>query len=331
MRRPRASPRARRGARRRRTRTTTSALAPPSAARACVPASIAATRGSGPGRQPAADAHAHRSDDTPRHGGAEAVRCWPSSGRPASARPRSRSRSPTGCARAASGRSRCRPTRCRSTAASRRSPASRRAPSRRASSTGSSRSCRSTRASAPASTPQLAHAEIDGLLAARRAADRRRRHRPVPARRARRPRRCARRRPTRCARAGRPSSTARGPRGAARRSSRGARRGRPRASSPRDRSRIVRALELLELGELEPRAEGPNRAVDRRDAPPDAPGRPRRWSARRCTRGSTRASTRWSPPAPSTRCARAHAAGASETARKALGLRGAAARATSRR
>ena len=40
----------------------------------------------------------------------------------------------------------------------------------------------------------------------------------------------------------------------------------------------------------------------------------------RSTRGSTRASTRWWPRAPPTRCARAHAAGASETARKALGF-----------
>ena len=38
------------------------------------------------------------------------------------------------------------------------------------------------------------------------------------------------------------------------------------------------------------------------------------------TRASTRASTRWSPPAPPRRSARADAAGASATARKALGF-----------
>ena len=123
------------------------------------------------------------------------------------------------------------------------------------SSTGSSRSCPSTRRFSAGEYAALAHAEIDGLLAAGRAADRRRRHRPLPARRARRP----------------DAAPAAARRGRARRwedelERRGARArctpSWPRAravggrgrSSPHDRSRIVRALELLELGELEPPA-----------------------------------------------------------------------------
>ena len=60
--------------------------------------------------------------------------------------------------------------------------------------------------------------------------------------------------------------------------------------------------------------------MDERHPPPDAAGRARRWTARRSTRASTRASTRWSPPAPLEEVRAAHAAGASATARKALGF-----------
>ena len=89
----------------------------------------------------------------------------------------------------------------------------------------------------------LAHAEIDGLLAAGAHADRRRRHRPLPARRADRAR-PAPAAPARRARAlERPSSSA-----AARRRCTPcwprARRGPPRRIDPADRHRIVRALEL---------------------------------------------------------------------------------------
>ena len=91
----------------------------------------------------------------------------------------------------------------------------------------------------------------------RRASDRHRRHRALPARRARGPR-------------ARPAAAGRGSRHAGRPSWRrpgrrrsmpawlGARRGQPSGSSPTDRHRIVRALALLDLGELEP-PEGPSR------------------------------------------------------------------------
>ena len=104
---------------------------------------------------------------------------------------------------------------------------------------------------------QLAHAEIDGLLADGRAADRRGRHRACTCAPRSPTSTCARPRPTRSAGAGRRSSS-----GAVRRpctpSSRGGRRGRRRTVEPRDRSRLVRYLELDELGELEPPS-GPNR------------------------------------------------------------------------
>ena len=98
---------------------------------------------------------------------------------------------------------------------------------------------------------ELAHAEIDGLLAVRAATDRRRRHRPVPARGARRAR------PAPAAAGGRRASA--GPRELERR---GRRPCTPLLASraawaaegidPNDRQRVVRALELLDAGELEP-------------------------------------------------------------------------------
>ena len=70
--------------------------------------------------------------------------------------------------RRARNRSPCRPTRCRSTAASRSSRARPRRQSGRGSSTGWCRSCPWTPGSRRGSTPSWSHAEIDGLLAAGR-------------------------------------------------------------------------------------------------------------------------------------------------------------------
>ena len=119
--------------------------------------------------------------------------------------------------RAARTRSRSPPTRCRSTAGL--EIADRACPTRR-----SGRALEHRLRLVPAvdatfsvgQYAELAHAEIDALLAAGAPADRRRRHRPLPARRAGRARRCARRRPRTCASAGRRSSSARRARGAAR-------------------------------------------------------------------------------------------------------------------
>ena len=57
---------------------------------------------------------------------------------------------------------------------------------------------------------------------------------------------------------------------------------------PNDRQRVVRALELLDLGELEP-PRGPLAAVERGAAPPDAAGGPDDARASSCMRRSTRA------------------------------------------
>ena len=75
---------------------------------------------------------------------------------------------------------------------------------------------------------------------------------------------------------------------------------------------------------------GPGRRRTRASGPPSC-ATPRcsaasRWSARRCTSGSTPASTRWSPPAPPTRSRRADAAGAGRDRARGARLRGAAAR-----
>ena len=184
-------------------------------------------------------------------------RCWPSSGRRASARRRSPSRSPSASAPAASGRSPSPPTRCRSTAASRPSPAC-------ATAAEQARLEHRLVSILPVDArfsageyAALAHAEIDGLLAAGarpivvggtglylRAALADLVAAPAAARRGPRG-------------AGRTSSSAAAPRRCTRELARRA----PWAAEgiePRDRSRIVRALELLELGELEPPARAAN-------------------------------------------------------------------------
>ena len=254
--------------------------------------------GVGLGGQAGADAYAHASDDTPRVT-APPQRDRRSSARPASARPRSPSRSPSGCARAARTRSPSPPTRCRSTRASRSSRARRRAAEQRArSSTGCVVVPAGRRdASAPGEYAELAHAEIDGLLAARPAPDRRRRHRPLPARRARRARPApAARRPA-CASAGRPSS----------------RRAARRRCTPSSRARAPWAAEAIDA-QRPPAHRARARAARRRRSSSRRDGRhrscgpsdtrhptllvgPDRWSARRSTRASTPASTRWSRPA----------------------------------
>ena len=113
---------------------------------------------------------------------------------------------------------------------------------------------------------------------------------------------CARRRPTSCAPAWRRRSRRAGPGGAARgawpsvapwAAARIAPTDRqPRR--PRARARRARAARA---------ARGPEPPVDDRHPPPDAARRPDDGPRRRSTPASTRAWTRWSPPAPSTRSA----------------------------
>ena len=96
----------------------------------------------------------------------------------------------------------------------------------------------------------------------------------------------------RCARASRPARR-RGPRGAARRARRARARERAAAIDPRDRTRVSRALELLEMGEQpapsgrRTRGSGPRGCATRRCCAAW------RWSARRSTSASTREWTRW--------------------------------------
>ena len=88
---------------------------------------------------------------------------------------------------------------------------------------------------------------------------------------------------------------------------------------PTDSHRVVRALELLDAGELEPPDEERTQlwteepAIRRCSAASP-------WSARRSTRASTPGWTRWWRRALRRRSAAPHLAGASETARKALGF-----------
>ncbi len=185
------------------------------------------------------------------------------------------------------------------------------------SSTGCCRSCPSTRPSAPASTRELAHAEIDGLLAEGRrpivvggtglylrAALTELSLRPV-ARGGVRERWLG-------------ELERRGPEALhailARRA--------PWAAAeidPTDRQRIVRALELLDAGELEP-PQRRVRAVDRRHPPPDAAGRAGD-GARTAVRADRRTRRRDARRRRRrTRSAARAAAGASDTARKALGF-----------
>ena len=128
-------------------------------------------------------------------------------------------------------------------------------PSGRGSSTGWSASCRSTQTFSAGAYARRAHAEIDGLLATGRRADRRRRHRPLPARRARRARPAAARRRPAIRERWTPSSPHAGRRGAARRAGRarpGGRRGdradRPPAHRPRARAARRRRADAARAG-----------------------------------------------------------------------------------
>ena len=185
--------------------------------------------------------------------------------------------------------------------------------------------------------PRLEH-RLLGVRAGRRGVQRRPLRRRSPTRRSTRcsPRgggrsssagpgsTCAPRWPTSsCVRRCRPRSAAevereiaeRGAGGASRRARPGARRGRasqrPQADRPPDRADSGSGIEphMTERG-----------AVDRAAAPPDPAGRPDRRPRAARPRGSTRGSTRWSPPAPPTEVRRADAAGASRTARAAIGF-----------
>ena len=87
---------------------------------------------------------------------------------------------------------------------------------------------------------------------------------------------------------------------------------------PGDRQRIVRALELFDAGELEPPDRGV-RAVDRRRAAPDAAGRARDGARALYARIDARVDEMLAAGVEA-EVRRANAAGASDTARKALGF-----------
>ena len=114
----------------------------------------------------------------------------------------------------------------------------------------------------------LAHAEIDAALGGGAAADRGRRHRPLPARGAHRARPAAAAARRRCGRAGLERGWPARAGGAPPPSCADARPARRRPIEPTDRSRVIRALELLEMGERAARAAG-SAALDRGHAPPD--------------------------------------------------------------
>ena len=96
-----------------------------------------------------------------------------------------------------------------------------------------------------------------------------------------------------------------------------------REIDPNDRQRVVRALELLDLGRARA-ARGAVAAVERGAAPPDAAGRADDGARRRCTRRSTRASRRCSRRACARRSACANAAGRLRDGPQGARLRGAA-------
>ena len=159
------------------------------------------------------------------------------------------------CARAARIRSRSRPTRCRSTRASRRS---RGAATRRGAGAAGAPPGRLRAGHAHVLGGEympLAHAEIDAALAARPAPDRGRAAPASTCARRSPSSTCSRRRPRRAGALDQAEVERRGPGGAAHRAARA----RARAAAgiaPDDRNRIVRDLELLEMGELEPRRRG---------------------------------------------------------------------------
>ena len=205
-----------------------------------------------------------------------------------------------------------------------------RAPSRRGSSTACSPSSTRARPSRPGEFAARAHAEIDAALAAGRRpivvggtglylqaalTDLELRPPPDPAVRER------------------IAARARGarPRGAPRRAGRAGARGRRARSTRATAPGSARALELLEMGEEPAPGGADSRLWTARAAPPDAAVRPRDGARRPSTSASTRASTRWSPPAPRRRSSGPTAAGAVAHRARRARLRGAARAATSRR
>ena len=88
---------------------------------------------------------------------------------------------------------------------------------------------------------------------------------------------------------------------------------------PRDRHRIVRSLELLDQGALVA-ARGPQPPVDERHPPSDAPRRPDRATATSSTRASSARVDAMVAAGAADEVRRADAAGASPTARVALGF-----------
>ena len=325
------APRARRGAPRREHDARRRRGSPPSPrARPASAASTAATRGSPPIASPLPTRTLTHADRILRRLHARApcppiTRALRADRR--SARPTSRSRSPSACARAASGRSPCRPTRCRSTRAWRSSPAWRRAEERAQLEHRLVSFLPVDARFSVGEYAELAHAEIDGLLAERRDADRRRRHRPVPARGARRARPAPAAARRACASAGRRELDAPRPRGAARRA---APRARPWAAETRRPARPQPDRPLR--SSCSTSASSSRRRAARTSCGPSDTRHPTRLVGlvdgprARSTRASTRASTRWSRRARSQEVRAAHAAGASETARKALGFERAARR-----
>ena len=314
--RPRASPPAPPGARRRRTRRRGRRRAPSSAARASVPASIAAdarvrdrSRGRMPMRTPMPAPRYSRRDErlrarsTPPRSGADGCsRVFGPTGvgktdvaLALADRLRARGRGPgRRLRRRAAG---LRGPRDRSPASP--TPAERARLEHRLVSLPAGR----RRRSAPAQYAELAHAEIDALLARGR--------RPIVVGGTGLYLRAALAELDLRPRAGRRRARALGraqlaQRRRRRRCTRELARRAPWAAAgidPTDRHRIVRALELLDAGELEP-PDGARPQLWTTDTRhPTLLVGARRWTATRSTRGSTRASTRWSPPARSTRSA----------------------------
>ncbi len=175
---------------------------------------------------------------------------------------------------------------------------------------------------------ELAHAEIDGLLADGPAPDRGRRHRALPAGGADRAEPAARRRRRACASAGPPSSSVAGRVALHATLARRA----PWAAAeiePTDRQRIVRSLELLDMRRARA-APGGVRAVDRRVRRPTLLVGLVMEREALYARIDARVEEMVAAGAED-EVRRANAAGASATARKALGFRGAARPVTWRR
>ena len=146
---------------------------------------------------------------------------------------------------------------------------------------------------------RCAHAEIDGAARRRAAPDRRRRHRPLPARRAGRARPAPAARRRRRARAGRRELAARAAPAALHAELARARRARPRGIDARPTASASSARSSCSTpARAAAAAGGDSQLWTDRHPPPDAARRPGHGPRGALRRASTRASTRWSPPAP---------------------------------